>query len=152
MRVLNLSLQLNLYEWHGSTCQESEGVWVVQSDVFMETWLHQDIPDDNISISGLQTVQADQDHTKSGKHEGGRFADLMFSSATTGVILVTLTAKNKSFSRMLNCWLLGSGHIIARGGLTRRYRSCLRDFHHVGAVLFLCVSAYKQQLLRNIYL
>lgn len=40
---------------------------------FMETWLHQDIPDDNISISGFQTVRANRDCTGSGKQKGGDF-------------------------------------------------------------------------------
>ncbi|KAI4894307.1 hypothetical protein NFI96_005585 [Prochilodus magdalenae] len=33
---------------------------------FSETWLHQDIPDDNVSITGFQTVRADRDCTESG--------------------------------------------------------------------------------------
>ncbi|KAI4885338.1 hypothetical protein NFI96_001847 [Prochilodus magdalenae] len=33
---------------------------------FLETWLHQDIPDDNVSITGFQTVRADRDCTESG--------------------------------------------------------------------------------------
>ena len=41
---------------------------------FTETWLHQDILDNNISISGFQTVQADWDCTKNSKHKGGELA------------------------------------------------------------------------------
>ena len=39
---------------------------------FMETWLHQDIPDDNVSISGLPTVW-----TERGQCEGRRVAALV---------------------------------------------------------------------------
>lgn len=28
---------------------------------FMETWLHKDIPDNNVSIDGFMTVRADRD-------------------------------------------------------------------------------------------
>ena len=41
------------------------------------TWLHQDLPDHNVFISGLQTVQADRDHTESGQGKGGRLAVLV---------------------------------------------------------------------------
>ena len=41
-----------------------------QSDVFTETWLHQDLLDDKVSISGLQT-QSDL------KEGGGRLAVLV---------------------------------------------------------------------------
>ena len=44
---------------------------------FMETWLHQDILDNNVSISGFQTVRADWDCTESGKHKGGELAVLV---------------------------------------------------------------------------
>ncbi|KAI4905891.1 hypothetical protein NFI96_014096 [Prochilodus magdalenae] len=44
---------------------------------FSETWLHQDIPDDNVSITGFQTVRADRDCTESGKHKGGGLAVLV---------------------------------------------------------------------------
>ena len=37
--------------------------WKCSLMCFMETWLNQDIPNDNISISGFQTVQVDRDHT-----------------------------------------------------------------------------------------
>ena len=40
-----------------SSHQESEGATGEKSDVFTETWLHQDIPGHFISISGLQTVR-----------------------------------------------------------------------------------------------
>ena len=42
-----------------------------------ETWLHQDTPDDKVSISDLQTVWTDQDRTERGQHEGGRLAVLV---------------------------------------------------------------------------
>ena len=79
---------------------------------FMEAWLHRDIPYYNVSISGFQTVWVDRDQTESSKRKGG---DLLFLSTTTGVILVTLTSKNRSVALMLNRWLLGSGHIIRPG-------------------------------------
>ncbi|KAI4894907.1 hypothetical protein NFI96_007435 [Prochilodus magdalenae] len=44
---------------------------------FSETWLHQDIPDDNVSITGFQTVRADRDCTESGKRKGGGLAVLV---------------------------------------------------------------------------
>ncbi|XP_049435499.1 uncharacterized protein LOC125890744 [Epinephelus fuscoguttatus] len=44
---------------------------------FTETWLHQDIPDNNVSISGFQTVRADRDCTESGKRKGGGLAVLV---------------------------------------------------------------------------
>ncbi|XP_049927755.1 uncharacterized protein LOC126407114 [Epinephelus moara] len=44
---------------------------------FNETWLHQDIPDNNVSISGFQTVRADRDCTESGKRKGGGLAVLV---------------------------------------------------------------------------
>ena len=100
---------------------------------FTETWLHQDRPNDHVSISGLQTVGADQDAPRT---VSGKEGDLLFSSTTVGVILITLTAKNGSVGRTLNCWLLESGHIIYQGVLTRSYCSCLRDFNHISASPF----------------
>ncbi len=44
---------------------------------FTETWLHQDIPNDNVSIDGFQTVRADRDSTGSGKRKGGGLAVLV---------------------------------------------------------------------------
>ncbi|KAI4883080.1 hypothetical protein NFI96_000510 [Prochilodus magdalenae] len=47
---------------------------------FSETWLHQDIPDDNVSITGFQgggVVRADRDCTESGKRKGGGLAVLV---------------------------------------------------------------------------
>ncbi|KAK0140095.1 hypothetical protein N1851_022981 [Merluccius polli] len=44
---------------------------------FTETWLHQDIPDDNVSIAGFHTVRADRDCAKSGKRKGGGVAVLV---------------------------------------------------------------------------
>ncbi len=44
---------------------------------FTETWLHQDIPDDNVSIDGFQTVRAGRDSTGSGKRKGGGLAVLV---------------------------------------------------------------------------
>ncbi|KAI4877531.1 hypothetical protein NFI96_027122, partial [Prochilodus magdalenae] len=44
---------------------------------FSETWLHQDIPDDNVSVTGFQTVRADLDCTESGKRKGGGLAVLV---------------------------------------------------------------------------
>ncbi len=41
---------------------------------FTETWLHQDIPDHNVSIGGFQTVRADRDCNGSGKLKGGGLA------------------------------------------------------------------------------
>ena len=35
--------------------------WVCSLVFFVETRLHQDIPDNNVSIGGFQTVRADQD-------------------------------------------------------------------------------------------
>ena len=42
--------------------------------------MEQDRPDHNISISGFQTFQAEQDGTESGQHKGGRLAVLIDSS------------------------------------------------------------------------
>ncbi|XP_030581547.1 uncharacterized protein LOC115777725 [Archocentrus centrarchus] len=44
---------------------------------FSETWLHQDIPDDNVSIDGFQTIRADRSYTESGKRRGGGLAVLV---------------------------------------------------------------------------
>ena len=44
---------------------------------FTETWLHQDIPDNNVSICGFQTVQANRDRAESGKRKGGGLAVLV---------------------------------------------------------------------------
>lgn len=44
---------------------------------FKEIWLHQDIPDDKVSIEGYQTVRADRDYTRSGKRKGGGLAVLV---------------------------------------------------------------------------
>ncbi|KAL6473956.1 hypothetical protein MHYP_G00175170 [Metynnis hypsauchen] len=44
---------------------------------FSETWLHQDIPDDNVSIDGFQTIRADRGCTESGKRKGGGLAVLV---------------------------------------------------------------------------
>ena len=71
---------------------------MVQSDVFTETRLNQDIPDDNVSISGLQPVQADRDHTG---EVNVKEEDLLILSTTAGVML------------------LDSGHIISPGVPTR---------------------------------
>ena len=38
--------------------------------------------------------------------------DLLFSLTTAGVMLITLTSRNRYVAWMLNCWLLGSGNII----------------------------------------
>ena len=63
--------------WATTTLVRSQGGEPgLQSDVFTETWLHQEIPDDNISISGLQTVRADRDRTENGQCEGGRLVVL----------------------------------------------------------------------------
>ena len=118
----------------------------VQSDVFTETWLKQDIPDDNISISGLQTVRDNRDHT--GSVVNVKEGDLLFSSTTVGVILVTLTSKNGSVAQTLNCRLLGSGHIISPGSFHMPLRSCLSDLNHISAYSFLFFHfyTYKEQL------
>ena len=39
--------------------------------VFTETWLHQDIPDSNVTVAGFHTIRADRDCTLSGKVKGG---------------------------------------------------------------------------------
>ena len=38
---------------------------------FTESWLHQDIPDVNVSIEGFHTIRADRDYTECGKRKGG---------------------------------------------------------------------------------
>ena len=42
-----------------------------------ETWLHEQIPDSNITIPGFQTVRADRDTTATGKKKGGGLAVLV---------------------------------------------------------------------------
>ncbi|CAN9505300.1 unnamed protein product [Ophioblennius macclurei] len=44
---------------------------------FTETWLHSDIPNDNVTIAGFQTAQADRDCITSSKKKGGRRAVLV---------------------------------------------------------------------------
>ena len=78
---------------------------------FTETWLHQDISDDNIFMSGLQDVRAFRGRIESDNREGSRL-DVLVTNRGCDVILVTLTAKNGSVSWTLNCWPLGSDHII----------------------------------------
>lgn len=41
---------------------------------FTESWINQDIPDDNASVEGFHTVRANMDSTTSGKQEGGGLA------------------------------------------------------------------------------
>lgn len=38
---------------------------------FTETWLHQDVPDENTTIKGFHTVRVDRDSVQSGKRKGG---------------------------------------------------------------------------------
>ena len=44
---------------------------------FTETWLHEDIPDSNVTVDGFQTVRADRSHRESGKRKGGGLAILI---------------------------------------------------------------------------
>ncbi|XP_042070768.1 voltage-dependent N-type calcium channel subunit alpha-1B [Haplochromis burtoni] len=44
---------------------------------FTESWLHQDIPDENASVEGFHTVRADRDSIASGKRKGGGLAVLV---------------------------------------------------------------------------
>ena len=44
---------------------------------FTETWLHEDIPDVNVTVDGFQTVRADRNHRESGKRKGGGLAILI---------------------------------------------------------------------------
>ena len=78
------------------------------------TWLKRDISDNNVSISGFQTVQADQDHTESSQRKGGRPA-VHINNRWYNPGHVNIKEKNGSIARTLNCWLLGSGHIICSG-------------------------------------
>ncbi|XP_025758196.1 uncharacterized protein LOC112843545 [Oreochromis niloticus] len=41
---------------------------------FTESWMHQNIPDDNASMEGFHTVRADRDSITSGKRKGGGLA------------------------------------------------------------------------------
>ena len=51
--------------------------WECSLMCFMGKWLHQDIPDDNVSISGLQTVRTDWDCIESIKSKGGGLVSLI---------------------------------------------------------------------------
>ncbi|CAJ1081508.1 uncharacterized protein LOC121656906 [Xyrichtys novacula] len=44
---------------------------------FTETWLHEQIPDSNVTIPGFQTVRADRDTAATGKKKGGGVAVLV---------------------------------------------------------------------------
>ncbi|XP_019223006.1 uncharacterized protein LOC109205037 [Oreochromis niloticus] len=44
---------------------------------FTESWMHQDIPDENASVEGFHTVRADRDSIASGKRKGGGLAVLV---------------------------------------------------------------------------
>ena len=44
---------------------------------FTETWLHEQIPDSNVTVPGFQTVRADRDTTATGKKKGGGLAVLV---------------------------------------------------------------------------
>ncbi|KAI9999393.1 hypothetical protein NQD34_018253 [Periophthalmus magnuspinnatus] len=44
---------------------------------FTETWLHEDVPDDNVTIAGFSTVRADRDRASTGKSRGGGLALLV---------------------------------------------------------------------------
>lgn len=46
--------------------------WEGSLECFMETWLHQDIPNNNVSIKSDETVWADR--AGSGKGKGGGLA------------------------------------------------------------------------------
>lgn len=41
---------------------------------FTETWLHQDVPDNNIALAGFETIRADPDFAACGKQKGGGLA------------------------------------------------------------------------------
>ena len=118
--------------WANSTRQESEGELGVQSDVLMETWLHQDIPDNNLSISGFQTVRADWDHTESGQREGGRPAVLV------GVILVTLFSSRNSQVILFTLRVF-----------SRCYHGCLHDFNHVSMHSFYIILFFTSMHTRS---
>ncbi|KAI4897881.1 hypothetical protein NFI96_029587, partial [Prochilodus magdalenae] len=97
---------------------------------FSETWLHRDIPDDNVSITGFQTVRADRDCTESGKRKGGGLAVLV---RTAGAPLVTLPSRNVSVVRTLSYWLLdcGSSPMLLSWLFISPPLPTRRDFNHV---------------------
>lgn len=61
---------------------------------FTESWINQDIPDDNASVEGFHTVRADMDSTTSGKQEGGELAHLDQPASTKGHVFEFSSAFN----------------------------------------------------------
>ncbi|XP_062929151.1 uncharacterized protein LOC134359581 [Mobula hypostoma] len=90
---------------------------------FTETGLHEDIPDQNFSMEGFQTVRADRKCTESGKRKG--VGGLLFWLTTDGAILVILRSRNVFVDRILNFLLLDSGHISPRYNTGCNGRLCL---------------------------
>ncbi|XP_062910310.1 uncharacterized protein LOC134349633 [Mobula hypostoma] len=76
---------------------------------FTETWLHEDIPDQNFYMEGFQTVRADRKCTDSSKRKG--VGGLLFWLTTDDAILVILRSRNVFVARILNFLLLDSSHI-----------------------------------------
>lgn len=67
---------------------------------FTETWLHEDIPDVNVTVDGFQTVRADRNHRESGKRKGGGLAILINNKwCHPGHV----TVKERCAARTLNC-------------------------------------------------
>ncbi|XP_072107523.1 mitochondrial peptide methionine sulfoxide reductase isoform X1 [Mobula birostris] len=90
---------------------------------FTGTGLHEDIPDQNFSMDGFQTVRADWKCTESGKRKG--VGCLLFWLTTDGAIWVILRSRNVFVDRILNFLLLDFGHIPPRYNTGRHRRSFL---------------------------
>ncbi|XP_062886816.1 uncharacterized protein LOC134336481 [Mobula hypostoma] len=76
---------------------------------FTGTELHEDIPDQNFSMDGFQTIPADWKSTESGKRKG--VGCLLFWLTTDGAIQIILRSRNMFVDGILNFLLLDFGHI-----------------------------------------
>lgn len=75
-----------------------------QSQREYRKWLHKDIPDDNATVTGFQTVRADKDSTKSGKRKGGGtglYRPPKYSKDFTGDFANFLSGVMPAFNRVL---------------------------------------------------
>lgn len=77
----------------------------------IESWMHQDIPDENTSVEGFHTVQAD-------RQAESRKEGVCLFFLTTGGVLAYLQSKSGFIAQTLNFMLLNSGHIICPGNLS----------------------------------
>ena len=90
---------------------------------FTDTWLHEQIPDSNVTIPGFQTVRADRDTAATGKKKGGGLAVLVNNR--------WCNPRHDSAARTSSLSLSDFVHIICRGSLPVSSPS-LFTFLHLG--------------------